>query len=304
MIYSVILLEWPMLFKNQYPHNRSMVIAVIGVPNVGKSTLINAYMGMDLSIVTHRPQTTRNKFKCVALIDHTELIFVDTPGVHTGRYELNVRMNGQARESLPGADVNLLVLDLAEDLAQQVRAMTQYLTAPWGKTWVVFNKLDQVQDPQARAEIDPFYRQLQQQIPAVEKYFVVDAVGEQNLHMLTAALLDEAPNRMHQFPGGEVSNKSERFFATEYIRKQAFEILREEIPYELAVQIDEYKREERGIAIAATLVVNRPGQRAIVIGAKGSNIKKIGTAARGADRADDGAVSTPQPARQGDSQVV
>ena len=269
-----------MLFENQYPHNCSMVIAVLGVPNVGKSSLINAYMGMDLSIVTHRPQTTRNKFKCVALIDHTELIFVDTPGVHLCRQEINIRMNGQARESLPGADVNLLVLDLTRDLEEQVQTMVKYLSAPWKKTWVVFNKMDRAQDLEVRAEIPVFYRKLQEIIPAVEKFFVVSAEREENLHELTAALLDEAPNRRHQFPAGELSNKNEKFFVMEYIRKAAFEILKEEIPYQLAVQVDSFERAEKGMSITATLVVGRASQRAIVIGAGGCNIKTIGTNAR------------------------
>lgn len=273
-----------MLFEHQYPHNRSLVIAVVGSSNVGKSTLINSYMGMDLSIVTNRPHTTRHQLKCVAMIDHTELIFIDTPGVHLSHQELSKRMNGQARTAFQRADLNLLLLDLTSDLLAQYQTLSQYFTGPWQKTWLVFNKMDQVQDPLLRAKIPLLYERFQQWIPEVEKYFMISAEQEENIHKLTAALLDEAPNRPHQFPGGEVSNRSERFFAMEYIREAAFEILREEVPYELAVQIDEYKQVREGEAalrmISATIIVNRPSQRAIVIGAKGANIKEVGTNAR------------------------
>ena len=273
-----------MLFEHQYPYNCSMVIAVLGGPNAGKSTLINCYMGMDLSIVTNRPHTTRNQLKCVTLIDHTEFIFIDTPGVHLSHKELNKRMNGQAREAVQKADMNLLLLDLTSDLLPQYLAIKEHFTGSWKKTWLLFNKSDQAQDPQIRAQILPLFKQFQKWIPQIEKYFVISATNDENIHELTSALLNEAPNRPHQFRKGEVSNKSERFFATEYIRKEAFEILHEEVPYELAVQIDEYKRaskEEGPISlISATIIVNRPSQRAIVIGSKGNNIKIIGTNAR------------------------
>lgn len=269
-----------MLFEHQHPHNKSLTVSVIGPPNVGKSTLINCYMGMDFSIVTSRPQTTRNRFQCVALIDHTELIFVDTPGVHLSNQEINIRMNGQARDSLSGADLNILILDLSLDVRRQWEVMLKYLPESWAKTWVVFNKADRVQDPKEREKIPHFYEELKSKIPLLEQYFVLSAKDEGNVYQLTGALLDEAPSRPHRFKDGNLSNKSERFFITEYIRKEAFEILQQEVPYELAVQVDEFKTEGDDVRVAATLLVNRPSQRAIVVGSKGANIKTIGTEAR------------------------
>ena len=292
-----------MLFEHQYPHNRSLTVSVIGPPNVGKSTLINCYMGRDFSIVTDRPQTTRNRFQCVALIDHTELIFVDTPGVHLSNQEINIRMNGQARDSLPGADLNLLILDLSRDVLQQGEVMLKYLPQSWKKTWVIFNKADLVQNPQLRAHIPDFYEELRKKLPLLEQYFVISAREEGNIHQLTGALLDEAPNRPHKFKDGDMSNKGERFFVTEYIRKEAFAILREEVPYELAVQVDEFSEEEDEARISATLLVNRPSQRAIVIGSKGATIKRLGTQAR--EKIEVFMDSGPfESARQGGAQVV
>ena len=201
-----------MLFEHQYPYNCSMNIAVLGGPNVGKSTLINCYIGMDLTIVTSRPHTTRQQLKCVTLIDHTEFIFIDTPGVHLSHKELNKRMNGQAREALKRADMNLLLLDLTSDLLPQYLAIKEHFKEEWKKTWLVFNKADQVQDPLIRAKIPPLFKQFQKWIPQIEKYFVISAKQEENIHELTADLLNEAPNRPHQFRKGEISNKSERFF--------------------------------------------------------------------------------------------
>ncbi|MCY4644563.1 MAG: GTPase Era [Bacteriovoracales bacterium] len=273
-----------MLLRNQHPHNRSLLISVIGPPNVGKSTLINSYMGMDFSIVTDRPQTTRQKFKCVSVVDRTELIFVDTPGFHPTGQEFNKRMNGQAKESLPGADIGLLVVDMTSCPLKQINVIKESLGRFRGKVWVVFNKMDVAREMMGGEGIRDLYEELKRLIPSLERFFVVSAKEDENLHELTGALLDEAPGRPHRFPGGDISDKSERFFVGEYIRKEAFEGLYEEIPYELAVQVDDFKweskGEERSAHIGATILVNRPSQRAIVIGSKGSNIKRIGTNAR------------------------
>lgn len=274
-----------MLIEDQNPHNKSIVVALLGKPNAGKSSLINELLGFDLSIVTSKPQTTRNQFKCVVTIDHTEVVLVDTPGVHRSNQEINKRMNGQARFASEGVDLNLLLIDLNEkNIIKECQEFIKNFSGTLNKTWIVFTKNDlaNVRDEVAQE----LFIGIQKLIPSADKFFKISSTSGENIHLLTASLCDEAIPGPHLFPNGDVSNKNQRFFATEYIREQAFNILSDELPYEVAVVIDEFKDSyknadiKRDAQISASILVNRPSQRAIVVGAKGSVIKKIGTNAR------------------------
>lgn len=273
-----------MLINDQHPDNKSITVAVLGAPNVGKSSLINYLIGMDLSIVTSKPQTTRNKFHCVMSVDRTEIVFVDTPGLHKSSQELNKRINQQAREGAEGADLNLLLIDLTKDILNQFSDFKENLNREVGKTWVIFTKSDRVEDAE-KLPLDAVIEKAKEIIPSIEKYFVISNRSGDNIHLLTGALCDAAIPGPHYYADGSISNKNTRFFATEYIREQAFNLLKDELPYELAVVIDEYKdiKNKEGeftSHISATILVNRPSQRAIVVGTKGSMIKEIGTNAR------------------------
>lgn len=270
-----------MLLETQHPHNKHIMVAVLGKPNAGKSTLINQLMGFDLSIVSDRPQTTRNQFQCIFTIDHTEIVLVDTPGIHKAPQELNKRMNNQAQMGSEGVDLNLILVDLADHPMENFKDLIDTIQWELGPSWLVFTKSDVArnQDPLA------LYDQIKTLSPCIEKLFVISAKEGTNIHDLTGALCDAALPGPHLFPDGSASNKNERFFVTEYIREQAFRILKEELPYELAVVIDEYKDskdEKAPVAahISASILVNRPSQRAIVVGRQGSVIKQIGTEAR------------------------
>jgi len=275
-----------MLIEHQSPFNKSIMAAVLGAPNAGKSSLINYLLGMDLTVVTHKPQTTRNRFHCVFTVDHTEIILVDTPGIHNSNSEFNKRMNEQAREGVDGVDINLLMIDLNRSIMPQFTSFNKVFEKELGKTWIIFNKSDRVEN----AEQLPFNEVIEsakELFPNIEKYFVISCKNGDGMHLLTGALCDEAHESPHLYDG-VVSNKNERFFATEYIREQAFQLLKDEIPYEVAVTIDEYKdfkekedRDKKIIShISASILVNRPSQRAIVIGKGGAMIKEIGTRAR------------------------
>lgn len=274
-----------MLIEDQNPHNKSLVAAVLGKPNAGKSSLINELLGFDLTIVTSKPQTTRNQFKCIFTIDESEIVLVDTPGVHKSNQEINKRMNGQAEFASDGVDLNLLLLDLYNpEIIKDCKEFMQTFTGKLTKTWVVFTKNDlaKVSDDAT----DKLFEVVQEIIPSAERYFKISSKNGENIHLLTAALCDSAQPGPHLFPNGDVSNKNQRFFATEYIREQAFKILKDELPYELAVVIDEFrdgfKKDDiqKDTQISASILVNRPSQRAIVVGSKGSVIKQIGTNAR------------------------
>ena len=109
-----------MLLEDQHPHNKAIMVAVLGAPNVGKSSLINVLLGTDLTVVTNKPQTTRNKFHCVFTVDRTEIVMVDTPGLHKSNQEFNKRLNEQAREGTDGADLNLLLIDISREIMGQI----------------------------------------------------------------------------------------------------------------------------------------------------------------------------------------
>ena len=277
-----------MLIESQHPLNKSIMVSVLGAPNVGKSSMINYLMGMDLSIVTSKPQTTRNRFHCVLTIDHTEVILVDTPGLHNSNKEFNKRMNQQAIDSCDGADINLLLIDLNKKILDQfVHFRKSFKDITLGRIWVVFTKGDLAKDID-KWPLEETIEQVRQFLPSIEKHFVVSSKTGDNLHLLTGAICDEAKSGYHLYPNGDISNKNERFFATEYIRQQAFELLRDEIPHEVAVVVEEYQDFGRGKEstekvsshISASILVNRPSQRAIVVGSKGSMIREIGTRSR------------------------
>lgn len=273
-----------MLLTDQHPHNKSIMVAALGKPNAGKSTLINYLLGFDLAIVSSKPQTTRNHFHCALTVDHTEIVLVDTPGVHSSSQELNIRMNGQAQFGAEGVDLNLLLIDLNKDVKEEAETFMKEFEHNLSKTWVVFTKIDRVD--MKNTDLDAKFEEVKAVIPAVERYFAISSKVGTDVHLLTGALCDIAQPGPHLYYNGAVSNKNERFFATEYIREQAFKILKDELPYELAVVIDDYQDateidgKKFDTKISASILVNRPSQRAIVVGSKGSVIKKIGTNAR------------------------
>jgi len=274
-----------MLLEDQHPHNKSIMVALLGKPNAGKSTLINYLMGFDLTIVSSKPQTTRNQFHCAFTVDRTEVVLVDTPGVHSSGQELNIRMNGQAQYGSEGADLNLLLIDLTKDVVSECKNFVKEFDSELAKTWVVFTKSDRVENLESK-NMDGFFTSIQDLIPSAEKYFVISGKEGDNVHLLTGAICDAAIPGPHLYPDGSVSNKNQRFFASEYIREQAFNTLKDELPYELAVVIEEYQDPiakgdfKQDTRISASILVNRPSQRAIVVGSKGSVIKEIGTNAR------------------------
>lgn len=278
-----------MLLIDQHPDNKSIMVAVLGAPNVGKSSLINYLLGSDLSVVTAKAQTTRNKIHCVFTVDHTEVILVDTPGLHRTNQELNKRLNEQAREGVNGADLNLLLIDLTRPVLEQCQSFKENMeTEEFTKTWVIFTKCDRVENYQ-ELPLTMVLDKMMEILPAIEKGIVVSSKEGTNMHKLTGELVDRAEPGPHHYDDGSVSNKNTRFFATEYIREQAFELLNDELPYELAVVIDEFKdmKPRKGevapkIAshISASILVNRPSQRAIVVGSRGGMIKEIGMRAR------------------------
>ncbi|MFN8370176.1 MAG: GTPase Era [Bacteriovoracaceae bacterium] len=275
-----------MLITDQHPHNRSIMTTVIGKPNAGKSSLVNYLLGVDLSIVTPKAQTTRNSFHCVLTVDRTEIVLVDTPGLHQNNLEINLRMNDMAAESVEGVNVILMLVDLTRDVVFELQDLSKKITTTI-PIWLVFTHQDLVPNP-AKRVTDELIEKCKVIFPTIEKHFIVSSVTGEGMHLLTGALCDRSQNLPHLYPGGDISNKNMRFFASEYIREQAFLLLRDEIPYELTVVIEDYKDVKEGEGenavtrtyISAGILVNRQSQRGIVVGKGGALIKEIGSKAR------------------------
>jgi GTP-binding protein Era len=194
-------------------------------------------------------------------------------------------MNGQAQMGAEGVDINFVLLDLSTDIVTEFKEFLKNFDAPLTRTWIIFTKADLIKIEELN--LAPKLVKLQELCPSIEKHFVISSKDGHNIHQLTGAIADAAQNAPHLYPGGDASNMNERFFVTEYIREQAFRLLQEELPYEIAVIIDEYKdikkKNEEAIPeahISASILVNRPSQRAIVVGRGGSIIKEIGVNAR------------------------
>lgn len=255
---------------------RAGFIAVAGRPNVGKSTLVNALVGRKISIVTDKPQTTRRRILGVKTTLTEQLIFVDTPGLHSGeKRALNRVMNRTAMAAASEADLCLLVVEALrwEDEDAQALERLARLERPLA---LVVNKLDKVKP---RDRILPFLEEMQTR--HVFLFIVpVSASKQDNLNGLERLLAENLPESPMLFPADQVTDQDETLRAAEFVREQLIITLREEVPYSVAVQIDELKLDGEMLRITATIWVEREGQKAIVIGQGGGLLKQVGRAAR------------------------
>ncbi len=255
---------------------RAGFIAVAGRPNVGKSTLVNALVGRKISIVTDKPQTTRRRILGVKTTLTEQLIFVDTPGLHSGeKRALNRVMNRTAIAAASEADLCLLVVEALrwEDEDAQALERLARLERPLA---LVVNKLDKVKP---RDRILPFLEEMQTR-HAFLFIVPVSASKLDNLNGLERLLAENLPESPMLFPADQVTDQDETLRAAEFVREQLIIALREEVPYSVAVQIDELKLDGEMLRITATIWVEREGQKAIVIGQGGGLLKQVGRAAR------------------------
>jgi GTPase len=257
---------------------KSGFVAVMGRPNVGKSTLINGLLGQKIAAVSPRPQTTRRRQLGILTSSTAQVIFIDTPGVHQPHHKLGEAMNQQAREALEDADLVLWIVDTSQPptsedqlLADLVRSSHQEAV-----TILVQNKIDLV-PPHEMAQRQSDFQALQ---PASKQVFVSATRGD-GCQELLSLIIERLPNGPLYYPEEQVTDLYEREIAADLIREAALLHLREEVPHGLAVRIDEYKDRNEGTAyIAATLLLERETHKPILIGKGGTMLKKIGSTAR------------------------
>ncbi len=253
-------------------------VALIGRPNVGKSTLLNRLVGTKLAIVSDKPQTTRNRIAGVRNYDAGQAIFLDTPGIHRPTHRMNVRMVDAAVEGIQQADVLALVADATDDRAgareRFILERVQRTTAPVA---LVLNKVDLVPRP----ALLPLIERWRQRHPFADIVPVSARTGE-NVDRLERVILERLPEGDPLYPTDFLTDQPERFFVAEAVREKVLELTHAEIPFSTAVVVDRFEEaDERGIMrFYCSILVERESQKPILVGRGGEMIKRIGTAAR------------------------
>jgi GTPase len=257
---------------------RTGFITILGKPNVGKSTLVNALLGQKIAAVSPKPQTTRHRQLGILTTETAQLIFVDTPGIHTPHHKLGQFFNQEAEEAIEGVDVALFLVDASAEPDDEDKLVSDIISSLRRKTdlVLVLNKIDVVPAETLDAR-RAAYQALVPNAPVVD----ISATRRDGLADLLTALESRLPIRPAEYPEDQVTDLYEREIAVELIREAALIYLQQEVPHALAVRLDEFTERENGNAyIAATLFVERDSQKGIVIGEGAMMLKRIGSAAR------------------------
>ena len=253
---------------------KSGYVALIGKPNTGKSTLMNALVGEKVSITAHRPQTTRHQILGIKTTDKYQCVFVDTPGIHDNNHKAIHRyMNRAATSMLEDADMICVLLEVKKFNQDDEKILQQIES--YNNVAIVLNKIDQV----SKQDCLPVIRRISEHAPKRE-IIPISALENENLDRLEALIASRLPEGIPQFPDDQLTDKSMRFIAAEMIREKLFRLLKQELPYSITVSVDHYKEESDLVRISATIWVERKSQKGIVIGKNGSLLKKTGTQAR------------------------
>jgi GTP-binding protein Era len=264
--------------------HRSGFVAVVGKPNVGKSTLMNAYLGQKIAIVSPKPQTTRNRLLGILTLERergdladAQIIFVDTPGIHQPLHRLGEYMVETALSTIPDADLVLFVVDASQPPDDEDRRIAAILHGRADvRTLLVLNKADLLSPEQMEAHVEAY-----QALGEFEDWLPISALRGDNRDRLLEATIERLPLGPRYYPEEQVTDQQLRFMAAELIREQALRHLREEVPHSVAVIVQEFKERTQNLTyISANIFVERDTQKGIILGRGGSMIKRIGADAR------------------------
>lgn len=248
-------------------------IGIFGKPNAGKSTLLNALLGEKLAIVSPKVQTTRHRIKGILTEDNYQLVFSDTPGIIEPKYKLHEKMMQAVKAALEDADLALLLVDIKDNWEECDSIFTALqLKVP---SVVVLNKIDLVTTERLKEAVDFFAAK-----PYGKKVLSISALSGINKNKLLQPLLEFIPDGEPFYDGEDLSDLNTRFFVGELIREKIYQLAQDEIPYHTAVQVREYREKDTLVKIVADIIVHRETQKAILVGEKGSMIRRIGTEAR------------------------
>ena len=257
-------------------HFKSGFVSLIGRPNAGKSTLLNALVGQKVAIVADKPQTTRTAIQGVVTLPEAQIVFVDTPGIHKADSQLNKRLMDTVRNSLEERDLLLFVADAARTFGPEDRRAIDVARRIGTPVVLVLNKVDLLKDKAALLPLIEEYKAVYD----FADYVPVSAVKKIGLDELRRVILERLPEGPAYFPEDYVTDQPERFLAGELIREKVLLATRQEVPHSVTVMVDKWEETPKITRIYATIRVERDGQKAIVIGSGGAMLKQIGTLAR------------------------
>ena len=258
------------------PSTQCGYVAIVGRPNVGKSTLLNHMLGQKISITSRKPQTTRNNVVGIKTEGNVQIIFVDTPGLHLGQQKaINRYMNRAASTAMKDVDVVVFMVDrfIWTEEDEAVAKQLDFVSCP---IILAVNKIDQIDDKEA---LLPHLQTLTEKLNVTE-IIPLSALRDINLDRLQSLLVAQLPAAVHLFPEDQITDRSSRFMAAEIVREKITRQLGDELPYQMAVEIEEFKQEGNLLNISALILVERDGQKKILIGDKGDRMKLIGQQAR------------------------
>lgn len=251
-------------------------IAIVGRPNVGKSTLLNSIMDQKISITSKKPQTTRHQLLGIKTRDQAQFLYVDTPGIHANEKKaINRYMNRNARSVIRDVDAVIFVVDRGS-WNKEDELVAEALQGHSGQLIIAINKFDLLE---SKNKLLPVLETLQKRFPEAE-IVPVSALTAENIELLENLIVERIPYSEFYFPDDQVTDRSERFMVAEIIREKLMRQLGDEVPYSASIQIDRFERTSKIVHIAATIFVEREGQKSILIGSGGSKLKRIGSDAR------------------------
>ncbi len=256
---------------------KSGFISIIGRPNVGKSTFLNRVIGQKIAIMSDKPQTTRNKIQGVLTLDDSQMIFIDTPGIHKPKHKLGDFMMRVAQNTLKEVDLILFMVNAEEGFGRGEEFIIDKFQTVNTPIFLVINKIDKIHPDDLLAIIESYKEKY-----AFKEIVPISALEGNNVERLLDQIKLYLPEGPQYYPADQVTDHPERFIIAELIREKALHLTREEIPHSLAVVLDKIERQEGKdiIHIMATVIVERDSQKGIIIGKKGSMLKEIGKRAR------------------------
>ncbi|HET7657955.1 MAG TPA: GTPase Era [Bacillales bacterium] len=254
---------------------KSGFVAIIGRPNVGKSTLLNHLVGQKIAIMSDKPQTTRNRIQGIYSDENAQIVFIDTPGIHKPKHKLGEYMTKASVQTLNEVDLILFLIDVSTGYGKGDQFIIDRLQEVNTPVFLVMNKIDQVHPDKLLPIIEQY-----KEMADFKEIIPISALNGNNMNTLTTEILDVLEEGPKYYPDDQVTDHPEQFIAAEFIREKVLHLTREEVPHSIAVVIEHIERKKNVVLMNAVIMVERASQKGIIIGKQGKMLKEIGKLAR------------------------